>query len=154
MYTILDGDTYEVVQQLPGGPMANQRMPEATAFHQQIAEIAAAETDLSASGGDAVEQHNAAQAHRKYQSSSSLAQRLTSLDGDVLADSDCEANSEEDERNRDGKLNLFFKPNVLQLIFSQTLSTRSRPARLPRLLEALLRTSEHIYIPFEERSGS
>jgi hypothetical protein len=65
IYTILDGDTYQVVAQLPPGPMANPSMPTATGIDQQNVNIAAHENVIATSGGAAAEQYNVAQVHRK-----------------------------------------------------------------------------------------
>jgi hypothetical protein len=66
VYTVLDGNTYQAVQQLPAGPMANPSLPAATGEAQQIAEIAEQESVIAASGGDAAEQYNASQVHRGF----------------------------------------------------------------------------------------
>jgi hypothetical protein len=66
VYEVLDGDTYEVVTQLPAGPMANATMPAPTGAFQHIAEVVAAETTVATGTGAATEQYNAAQAHREY----------------------------------------------------------------------------------------
>jgi hypothetical protein len=85
VYTILDGDTYQVVDQLPAGPMANATMPAATAEAEQIAEIGAHENVVAAGNGPAAQQYNATQVHH----------------GDAFVDSDNEGNSSENEG--DGK---------------------------------------------------
>lgn len=63
--TVLDGETYQVVTQLPPGPMANPSVPTARGNDQQIAGIDAQENAVATSGGTAAEQYNAVQAHRK-----------------------------------------------------------------------------------------
>jgi hypothetical protein len=64
-YTILDGDTYQVVTQLPTGPMVDPSMPIATGVSQHIAQVADAETALATGTGQASQQYNAAQVHRE-----------------------------------------------------------------------------------------
>jgi hypothetical protein len=65
VYTILDGDTYETVHQLPAGPMINQAMPAATGTAQQVTEIEDQETAISTGTGPAADQYNASQAYRQ-----------------------------------------------------------------------------------------
>jgi hypothetical protein len=64
-YTILDGDTYQVVTQLPAGPMVNPSMLIATGVSQHIVQVADAETALAIGTGQASQQYNAAQVHRE-----------------------------------------------------------------------------------------
>ncbi|KAF1841985.1 uncharacterized protein K460DRAFT_345404 [Cucurbitaria berberidis CBS 394.84] len=63
VYTILDGDTYQVVTQLPPGPMANPSMPEAAAIAEQTAAIVAHEHTVATGGGTVAAAYNAQQAH-------------------------------------------------------------------------------------------
>jgi len=65
VYEILDGDTYQVVTQLPPGPMANASMPAASAVAQQVANVVAQENVVATGGGAAAQQYHAAQAHRE-----------------------------------------------------------------------------------------
>jgi hypothetical protein len=65
MYTILDGDTYQLVAQLPTGPMANLTMPAAPSEAIQIAEISNRETVIATAIGPVSNQYNAAQVYRE-----------------------------------------------------------------------------------------
>jgi hypothetical protein len=62
---VLDGDTYEVVQQLSAGSMNDPGMPAATGEAQQISGIAAAKNVVSTGGDDGAEAYNVAQVRRK-----------------------------------------------------------------------------------------
>jgi hypothetical protein len=64
-YAVLNGQTYQVIQQLPAGPMVNPSMPVATGIQQHIGEVVNAENALATGIGQASEQYNAAQVHRK-----------------------------------------------------------------------------------------
>jgi hypothetical protein len=80
VYTVLDGDTYQVIDQLPAGSMANATMPAASGETEQIAEICAHENLVASGSGPAAEQYNATQVHH----------------GDVFEESGNEKNSSEE----------------------------------------------------------
>ncbi|KAI4945615.1 hypothetical protein J4E91_007958 [Alternaria rosae] len=64
-YTILDGETYEVIpeSQIPAGPLGNPSMPPAAGIVAQMQEIAAHENALATGSGPATDAYNALQAH-------------------------------------------------------------------------------------------
>jgi hypothetical protein len=72
VYTVLNGDTYQAVTQLPPGPMANPTMPAATGEAAQIAEIGTHETVVASGTAPAAIQYTETQAARKFRSSVSL----------------------------------------------------------------------------------
>jgi hypothetical protein len=67
-YTILDGETYEVIteSQIPPGPLGNPSLPPGTAVVAQMQEIAAHENALATGSGPATDAYNALQAHRGF----------------------------------------------------------------------------------------
>ncbi|KAI4644779.1 uncharacterized protein J4E78_009598 [Alternaria triticimaculans] len=64
-YTILDGETYEVIpqSQIPPGPIGNPSMPPAAGIVAQMQEIVAHENALATGSGAATDAYNALQAH-------------------------------------------------------------------------------------------
>ncbi|KAI4700783.1 hypothetical protein J4E81_003747 [Alternaria sp. BMP 2799] len=64
-YTILDGETYEVIpeSQIPPGPIGNPSMTPATGIVAQMQEIVAHENALATGSGPATDAYNALQAH-------------------------------------------------------------------------------------------
>jgi hypothetical protein len=65
VYEILDGDSYEVVAQLPVGPMANPSMPAPTAVQQQLATADAHETLIAGGSGPVSQAYHIAQLQRE-----------------------------------------------------------------------------------------
>ncbi|KAI4626372.1 uncharacterized protein J4E87_004874 [Alternaria ethzedia] len=64
-YTILDGETYEVIpeSQIPPGPIGNPSMPPAAGIVAQMQDIVAHENALATGSGAATDAYNALQVH-------------------------------------------------------------------------------------------
>ncbi|KAH3946286.1 hypothetical protein HBH98_056900 [Parastagonospora nodorum] len=90
VYTILDGDTYETVHQLPAGPMINPKMPAATSTTQQVTEIEDQETAISTGTGPAADQYNASQAYHGDALASTDSNGDSDSNSDEASDSDSE----------------------------------------------------------------
>jgi hypothetical protein len=65
VYMVLDGDTYQVIHQLPAGPMANPTMLTATGIPRQFATIIAHESIVASGSGPASQQYQTMQGHRE-----------------------------------------------------------------------------------------
>jgi hypothetical protein len=66
-YTVLDGETHEVITaaQIPSSPLGNPSMPTATAVPAQLLTVEAQENLIATGSGAVTEAYNAAQVHRK-----------------------------------------------------------------------------------------
>ncbi|KAI4930925.1 uncharacterized protein J4E92_004759 [Alternaria infectoria] len=64
-YTILDGETYEVIPEshIPPGPISNPSMPAAAGIVAQMQDIVAHENALATGSGAATDAYNALQVH-------------------------------------------------------------------------------------------
>jgi hypothetical protein len=66
-YTILDGDTYEVIpeSQIPPGPLSNPSMPAAIGIAAQMEQVVSQENAIATGEGPATDAYVAAQVHRE-----------------------------------------------------------------------------------------